>query len=493
MQKEINHSKNQFHYSVPHLKILFIEDDKDHRTYWGRLLVREGHQVINATTTSAAINLLRKENFDLVLCKLNTKHDHGIEVLRFINQQTKKTQLLFFSKELGSMKHDELVKLGSLGFLKQPLSITKFNRTLLQSYKVNMSTNELHGSKKDGDQELGEQSSSIQEQQLPKYQENQKSLLAKRKFSMFPMVELFKKHSLEQPLFVKINNDKYIKIVNAAQELSKERQKSYITKGLHHFYVQSSDYPAIVKNSQYKMKKWRKSKKSSDQDLKSLAFVMDATKLLHQHTIDLGLNDMVFQYCVENFEFSLSLLRNKQNLFDLLQLVKQDQNDSFSHATSVMLLSLLLAKEMGIESEGNNLKICLSAFLHDTGLLNISVNLLNKPRDKWSNEDWEIYRGHPRRSADLLEGLKDVPKDLQEIILHHHERWDGKGFPNGIDKHHIHPIARILKLADFCANHMSGAYNGKPTKRFYTLLQEVDKKHHHFDPKLVRLLKTIQL
>jgi HD-GYP domain-containing protein (c-di-GMP phosphodiesterase class II) len=88
----------------------------------------------------------------------------------------------------------------------------------------------------------------------------------------------------------------------------------------------------------------------------------------------------------------------------------------------------------------------LGLMLHDIGKLAIPTSILNKP-GRLDAHEWEIMKAHPRTGMELLSGSGFSPL-VKAIVLRHHERWDGSGYPGGRSGEGIHQMARIAAIAD---------------------------------------------
>jgi len=88
----------------------------------------------------------------------------------------------------------------------------------------------------------------------------------------------------------------------------------------------------------------------------------------------------------------------------------------------------------------------LGLLLHDIGKLAIPLGILNKP-GKLTPEEWTIMKSHPRAGVDMLDGSQWSPL-IKAIVLRHHERWNGTGYPDGKAGDQIHQMARIAAVAD---------------------------------------------
>jgi HD-GYP domain-containing protein (c-di-GMP phosphodiesterase class II) len=91
-------------------------------------------------------------------------------------------------------------------------------------------------------------------------------------------------------------------------------------------------------------------------------------------------------------------------------------------------------------------KLGVGLLLHDIGKLAIPLGILNKP-GKLTPEEWEIMKTHPRAGVDILDGSRWSPL-VKAVVLRHHERWNGSGYPDGKAGNEIHQMARIAAVAD---------------------------------------------
>ncbi len=88
----------------------------------------------------------------------------------------------------------------------------------------------------------------------------------------------------------------------------------------------------------------------------------------------------------------------------------------------------------------------LGLLLHDIGKLVVPISILNKP-GKLTPKEWELMKTHPRAGVDLLAGGNWNPL-VKAVVLRHHERWDGSGYPDGKSGEEIHQMARVAAVAD---------------------------------------------
>lgn len=120
-------------------------------------------------------------------------------------------------------------------------------------------------------------------------------------------------------------------------------------------------------------------------------------------------------------------------------------HETEGHSRRVTELAVEIAREMGMTEE-ELVDVRRGALLHDIGKMGIPDEILNKP-GKLTDEEWEIMRAHPIYARDMLQGVGYLGRAL-DIPVHHHERWDGTGYPEGLAGEAIPLSARIFAIVD---------------------------------------------
>lgn len=178
-------------------------------------------------------------------------------------------------------------------------------------------------------------------------------------------------------------------------------------------------------------------------------------------------------------ETSLALLKEQ---LEILRLVIRER-DAFTaqHCDRTCELAVALAQHCALSSRELDL-LRLACPLHDIGKLGIPDRILLKP-GKLDDEEWQVMQTHSERGYQLLSSIDD--KDAQElatIVRHHHEGFDGRGYPAGLAGDAIPLLSRILALADSydaMASHRSYHAPLSHTQIMSTLFEEDGGK---FDP-----------
>jgi putative nucleotidyltransferase with HDIG domain len=124
-----------------------------------------------------------------------------------------------------------------------------------------------------------------------------------------------------------------------------------------------------------------------------------------------------------------------------------DAKDPYTHGHSerVARVAVCLAEQMGLNKDRLD-TIYLGGLLHDIGKIGVDDQVLNKP-GALSPEEFEQIKKHPQLGYDILRGVRQLQKILP-IVLHHHESWDGTGYPHGLRGESTPLLARIAAVAD---------------------------------------------
>jgi HD-GYP domain-containing protein (c-di-GMP phosphodiesterase class II) len=153
------------------------------------------------------------------------------------------------------------------------------------------------------------------------------------------------------------------------------------------------------------------------------------------------------------------------------------------HSARVAHFSVKLGKRIGLEEKQITL-LRQGALMHDLGKIGISEAILNKP-SALDDHEYEIIRKHPVMTATIMRPLKRF-REFVEIAAWHHERWDGKGYPDGLRGENIPLLARIVSIADtWDAITGDRVYRkGLSVAQALSILEE-ERHHGQWDPDLV--------
>ena len=178
-----------------------------------------------------------------------------------------------------------------------------------------------------------------------------------------------------------------------------------------------------------------------------------------------------------------SMLRNESAMLWLARLKSQDLYTSL-HCLSVSILAMGFGTHLGLADEKIEL-LGLAGLLHDVGKMKIDPAILNKP-GKLTQEEFEHIKLHPSFGYEALCSQDDIPAAAVQAAHGHHERLDGRGYPQGLDGYQIPFITRVVTIVDaFDAITSHRAYDdARPIQTAYDVLRSGADKQ--FDGALVQ-------
>ncbi|PIQ95865.1 MAG: two-component system response regulator [Nitrospinae bacterium CG11_big_fil_rev_8_21_14_0_20_56_8] len=165
-------------------------------------------------------------------------------------------------------------------------------------------------------------------------------------------------------------------------------------------------------------------------------------------------------------------------------------NETGNHVVRMSRYSCLVAQAMGLDSNLSNLILHASP-MHDIGKIGIPDGILLK-NGKLSPKEWEIMKTHTTMGAEILDGSQnELMQMARRIALHHHEKWDGSGYPLGLKGDQIPLEARIVALCDV----FDALTSQRPYKKSFPVdssLLEIERLEGiHFDPRVVSVFKRV--
>jgi diguanylate cyclase (GGDEF)-like protein len=145
----------------------------------------------------------------------------------------------------------------------------------------------------------------------------------------------------------------------------------------------------------------------------------------------------------------------------LISVINAKDRYTYGHVERVVMYSRLIADKLQLSRRCKEILI-YGAYMHDIGKINIGKEILVKQM-KLSNEEWEELKQHPANGVEIIKSVESL-QEIIPLIISHHERYDGKGYPNNLKGEEIPYLARILTVVDsFDAMTSNRPYNTRKT------------------------------
>ena len=174
----------------------------------------------------------------------------------------------------------------------------------------------------------------------------------------------------------------------------------------------------------------------------------------------------------------------------LIGALKQRDTNTGEHSDRTQALALELGRAIALSSADLHM-LGLAARLHDIGKIGIPDLVLLKP-GRFEPDELEVMKTHPQRGHDILIAVPDEAiAAVAQVVLHHHEAFDGGGYPIGLKGEDIPVLARVIAIAD--------SYDAMATDRPYHHAKDhqaimsilCEKQSHKYDPQLVKIFEPV--
>lgn len=380
------------------MNVLIIESVK----YFQNTLVMEleasfDFNVVVADSYQSAVDILESEEFQFIICgSLCVKEFKGCLLRHVLSRKKSIPYLVFGQYDLEHLTHGcgVLVKdLHHVQYLKRPCS----RETLIERVE------QLTGA------------SAI------------KSATHVRVRTQF--IRQF--NELPTDVFLKVSK-KFLKIIHACEPFETKVVDKYAEEGIVHLYVRRDDLPSLFQQMERytKGKMWAQTKAEVDRSASEHKTISSVQKVVKAFGISSAVIKMVDEIVFSN----IIQLKKISKVFDLLKHIQTSDHFSSTHALSLCYLTCQVAKSLGWDSEEFVKKMSYASLFHDLFLTDeqaILHDLESEEMDYRPEEKQEIIQ-HPKKAYDLIMDNYQIPADVGTIVLHHHEKPDGSGYPRGI-------------------------------------------------------------
>jgi response regulator RpfG family c-di-GMP phosphodiesterase len=260
-----------------------------------------------------------------------------------------------------------------------------------------------------------------------------------------------------------------------------ERLKKYSDEGVQYFYILTRVRKQFINYMNEMMRSILEER--TTQATKLMGMALGLTETLMEEIYSGGLKPGIVEECK-------SLARNLNALIekypDLIWDLNVNTKGKHAHTFLTMFFSLIISKQLPWVGDKTIESITLGALLRDIGLLKIPPALREKDPLFMSTPDLLRYQDHPRLGAEMLAQVPKLCPQVIQIVLQHHEKISGDGFPLGLQGMRIYPLAKIISLADGLA--LIIIRNGlSPVEGLKNFLQDREFQAR-FDPVLIRAL-----
>ncbi|MCB0421763.1 MAG: response regulator [Bdellovibrionales bacterium] len=410
------------------MRILLVEDNEFFRDAVKLTLEGAGYQVVEAPDGKVARDILPTLKVDLIISDIQMPFLNGVELLEWTrsNIEVKFMLMTGFAHILETQKASEL---GADDFIAKPFS----------------------------DQELLEKVRNLIDDE---FYWNSQSQEEKREevYCKVSLEDFVSDKAIELDIFIKLKSNKFIKIAHKGGKLDNERIENYRSKGISELFIRKEDFPKII-DFNVKLSKLVAGNSTISVEKKE-RFLLHTAEVILEQTFVVGVDEQSYSVAKDFINISVDLLTQDDQSFLLLNSLSNHTDYLYAHSLGVSMYSVMIAKKMGWTSTANLFKLAFSGMMHDIGKKEIDPELLNKSRPELSFKERKEIETHTSRGRSILENLKSAPSEAVAVAYQHHENILGHGFPQQLSKDTIHPMAKIVSVAnEFCNYAIKNAHH----------------------------------
>lgn len=317
--------------------------------------------------------------------------------------------------------------------------------------------------------------------------------------SFFIAVEanlLYKLGTLGEDIYLKLSDNRFVKVLHAGSIFNDYELKRFQKKETHTLWVQAKDFNNLFEH--YKKQIYFRDRLQSLDSLRLSEDLAIDHSMANAMARNFGWSPEIINITIKTVESVLKLIENTKDLNSLLDTYRKNNKSKLStHALELSMFSVAIINELEWGSKLAKEKAVFSSILHDMELNNelfetkisMVTNLGGKAFLNPKTEEFRQIRDHGAKMATTIRSWSNCPSDIDAIILQHHERPDGFGFPNGLTALEIAPIAAVLILAEDVL--FNSRQEGKATPAEYLLSKKEFYSRGEFKNVFAAALKSL--
>ena len=257
---------------------------------------------------------------------------------------------------------------------------------------------------------------------------------------------------LKGDIYIKLSAQKFVKLFRNGDEFdSNDLQKYYEEKKVEYLYLKKGETLEFIKKFQIELDALLAKPDITPEETRAASEATQETvqELVHK----IGFTEEVQELAKKSVQLTMRLVGSNPKLKDVLDRMMSTGNYLSQHSTLLAEISCCIAKEMEWGSESTFSKLVLASFMHDISIDNPELAKINSMKElaeratEFPEDAVKNYHLHPARSADVVRAFKEIPADVDLIVLQHHEKPNTGGFPRGLAHNYIAPLSALFIIS----------------------------------------------
>ncbi len=261
-----------------------------------------------------------------------------------------------------------------------------------------------------------------------------------------PLSDFTKGVRVPVDVYIRLGEENFVLVWKAGTINDPEQFKNYEAKEVSYVWVLRKDYFKLAHQAVSLAGVALSNKDMADS--KRTVLVTMAARSLFRQVENQGVDLELYSNAQQVTEAVVGLMETHKTFGDLFASLATFSDQLLAHSVSVSFMSVLLGTKLGYEKKTTLEKLALAGLLHDVGLKALPAELVQKPMASMTSEEILLFETHSYRGQQMLTSLGVVPEDIVSMVYEHHENSIGQGYPQRIRDVKIHPMAKIIALAD---------------------------------------------
>ncbi|MFW5887854.1 MAG: response regulator [Bacteriovoracia bacterium] len=288
-------------------------------------------------------------------------------------------------------------------------------------------------------------------------------------------------NNVQSDIYLRLGNDKYVKVINKNDFYDSEILEKYLNKGLNYFYIIGEEFLDFSKSySNLLLIDRSKDSKTEDVDIN---LQLSRVSFLFEMINNLGIDEKVVRLVDATVKSSIKLLKKTPELLYLSEKILRRQNFICEHSLLTAYITGAMALKMSWGSQATLQKLVMASILHDLGLEKHAESIQEETLkqmetgsiESFSWREKKVLLDHPIEVGNIIKGQCCLPPDLDWIVMHHHEKPDGSGYPQGLNASKIPPVSCLFIIAE----NISRELFIEPSRELNDLLDQVVKEFNY--------------
>lgn len=434
------------------LRILLAEDYEEIRDLAAFFLEAILHaEVTKCKSGNEAIAVLKQhQNFDIIISDYNMPDGNGGELFSYMKSAQINLPFALLSSESPSNHHvfDGATNVGHINKPFTDVEIKKVISALLPNYGKSSPAPQAPKPV----EVVNAIPEKLTPESLAQVAENDHDYVA------VPIQLLRKMERMQTPLFLKINDGKYVKMSAEESIFNDAELKRFQQKKVTHLYIEKMTGLGFL--SEYLKKIFSEELWNNADHCLDTECISANTDLLRNLSQELGWSQELADLAQKHVKKALIIIGQQPQLQDFLKRFQKIEHLGFAdHCTLLTMVSSALAHRLGWTIDQADVKLTYASLMHDMTLsenqyANKKNFILAIPLPEYKDtKDVQDVLHHPEKAAAIVRDFQFVPPGTDILIEQHHERPKGKGFPKKLGSSQVHQLSAVLAVSEDFVDH----------------------------------------